>query len=810
MPLSRRLLEGLLASMLVEIFVALLLIAAGLLHGDGPGDRVAAAKFADLSSERLGGANGGDSCEHGQGEDCGNGGRSGGEHEGDSGDHGNGNEGNGSGGNGNGGDSEDKGNGDSDGDHHDGDDEDNGEGEGLPTEPRECPAPGFVIDFTGFPAGTIMAEQYASRGVTIGGIANRDFPSAVVLFDSDAPPTHDPDLHVKLGNIAILPVNLTDSNHDGLVDDPDENNYGGKQVYAFDEPVHIGSFLFIDKDHGTPDKAIAYDVGGNVLTTALIPVAGNGSVQRIEVNASNVSLLVIDYRESAALTGIEVNCQPGPGVTPTPTPTPTATQGGGSATPTPTSTGAPGPCPTQGFVLDFSTLPPGTILGEQFASLGVHISGIANRDFPDAVVLFDSNAPPTHDPDLFVHLGNIALLPLNLTDGNHDGLVDDPDENNYGGKQIYTFDQPVHIGSFLFIDKDHGTPDHAFAYDAGGNLIKTALIPVAGNGSVQEIEVNADNVSKLVIDYRDSAALTQIEVNCVPGPTGTPTATPTGPAETPTATPTATATPSEETETPTGPAETPTPTETGAETPTPTPTPTPTETPTAPAETPTPTPTETGAETPTPTPTETPTATPTETGTPAGETATPTVPAETPTPTPTPTETGAETPTPTPTPTATEVSATPTETGTPAGETATPTVPAETPTPTPTPTETGAETPTPTPTPTATELTATPTETATPARETPTATPTEVATPTTTPTASAALGATASPSVSATSAPTAVLRVVSSPQQTPAALPALLPPTGGADTKAFVMMLFVAGGVLLCAGWVTLKAASRR
>ena len=791
MPLGRRLLERLLASMLVGIFVALLLIAAGLLHGDGPGDRVAAAKFADLSSERLGGANGGDSCEHGQGEDCGNGGRSGGEHEGDSGDHANGNEGNGSGGNGNGGDSEDKGNGDSDGDHHDGDDEDNGEGEGLPTEPRECPAPGFVIDFTGFPAGTIMAEQYASRGVTIGGIANRDFPSAVVLFDSDAPPTHDPDLHVKLGNIAILPVNLTDSNHDGLVDDPDENNYGGKQVYAFDEPVHIGSFLFIDKDHGTPDKAIAYDVGGNVLTTALIPVAGNGSVQRIEVNASNVSLLVIDYRESAALTGIEVNCQPGPGVTPTPTPTPTATQGGGSATPTPTSTGAPGPCPTQGFVLDFSALPPGTILGEQFASLGVHISGIANRDFPDAVVLFDSNAPPTHDPDLFVHLGNIALLPLNLTDGNHDGLVDDPDENNYGGKQIYTFDQPVHIGSFLFIDKDHGTPDHAFAYDAGGNLIKTALIPVAGNGSVQEIEVNADNVSKLVIDYRDSAALTQIEVNCVPGPTGTPTATPTGPAETPTATPTATATPSEETETPTGPAETPTPTptETGAETPTPT---------------------ETGAETPTPTPTETPTATPTETGTPAGETATPTVPAETPTPTPTPTETGAETPTPTPTPTATEVSATPTETGTPAGETATPTVPAETPTPTPTPTETGAETPTPTPTPTATELTATPTETATPARETPTATPTEVATPTTTPTATAALGATASPSVSATSAPTAVLRVVSSPQQTPAALPALLPPTGGADTKAFVMMLFVAGGVLLCAGWVTLRAASRR
>src|SRR5436309_2482758 len=401
MPLGRRLLDGLLVSTLVGVFVALLLITAAFVGGNGPGDRVEAAKSAELSGEPLsGGANGDDRCDHGHGDDCGNG-----EHEGNS--SGSGNDGNG----GNGGDSDEHGSGnggdDSNGDHDDGD----GEGEGPSVEPRECPAPGFVIDFAGFPAGTIMAEQYASRGVTIGGIANRDFPSAVVLFDSDAPPTHDPDLHVKLGNIAILPVNLTDSNHDGLVDDPDENNYGGKQVYAFDEPVHIGSFLFIDKDHGTPDNAIAYDAGGNLITTALIPVAGHGSVQRIEVNASNVSLLVIDYRESAALTGIEVNCQPGPGVTPTPTPTPTATQGGGSATPTPTSTGAPGPCPTQGFVLDFSTLPPGTILGEQFASLGVHISGIANRDFPDAVVLFDSNAPPTHDPDLCVHLGNIALLP---------------------------------------------------------------------------------------------------------------------------------------------------------------------------------------------------------------------------------------------------------------------------------------------------------------------------------------------------------------------------------------------------------------
>ena len=68
---------------------------------------------------------------------------------------------------------------------------------------------------------------------------------------------------MSVGNIAILAKDLDDveppPSGDGLVDNPDENNFGGKQIYAFDEPVHIGSFLFIDKDHGTPDRAVAYD-----------------------------------------------------------------------------------------------------------------------------------------------------------------------------------------------------------------------------------------------------------------------------------------------------------------------------------------------------------------------------------------------------------------------------------------------------------------------------------------------------------------------------------------------------------------------
>src|SRR3972149_5595891 len=117
-----------------------------------------------------------------------------------------------------------------------------------------------------------------------------------------------------------------------------------------------------------------------------------------------------------------------------------------------------GGCPSE-FTIDFAGLPAGTIIAEQYAGFGVHISGIANGGFPDALIVFDTNAPPTHDPDLAVGIGNIAIFPTNLTDENGDGLGDDPDENNFGGTATFAFDQAVTIGSVLWVDKDHGNPN---------------------------------------------------------------------------------------------------------------------------------------------------------------------------------------------------------------------------------------------------------------------------------------------------------------------------------------------------------------
>ena len=222
-----------------------------------------------------------------------------------------------------------------------------------------------------------------------------------------------------------------------------------------------------------------------------------------------------------------------------------------------------GGCPAE-FTIDFAGLPAGTIIGEQYADFGVHISGVGN-DGPDALIVFDTNAPPTHDPDLAVDIGNIAIFAKNLTDveppPNGDGLVDDPDENDVGGTATFAFDQDVSIGSVQWVDKDHSNPNFVVAYNAAGGVIVSVPVPVGANASVQTIAINADGVRRLVFAYHESGGFTGIEVTC-PQPTPSPTSTSTVQTPGPTATPTVAAT-----ATPTAP---PTPTQP----PTPSPTPT--------------------------------------------------------------------------------------------------------------------------------------------------------------------------------------------------------------------------------------------
>jgi hypothetical protein len=209
------------------------------------------------------------------------------------------------------------------------------------------------------------------------------------------------------------------------------------------------------------------------------------------------------------------------------------------------------------FTIDFAGLAAGTIIADQYAAQGVHISGEAHNNGPDALIVFDSNSTDSDlDSDLRVGIGNIAIFANNLNDDNGDGLVDRPDENNFGGRAIFEFDQDVSIGSFKFVDKDHEPPDSAIAYDSSGGVIKQVPIPIAGNGSVQTINVDADGVRRFEVVYGDSGGFTGIEVECPQQQTATPPPptevppTPTQPAETETPTPASTPTATVAAETP--------------------------------------------------------------------------------------------------------------------------------------------------------------------------------------------------------------------------------------------------------------------
>jgi len=255
-------------------------------------------------------------------------------------------------------------------------------------EGTECPS-SFVIDFAGLPRGSVLGEQYAAVGVHIFAVANgAGYPNAAIVFDSNAPPTHDPDLAVDVGNIAILAKNLDDANNDGLVDDPDENNFGGRQIFVFDQPVRVGSFLFIDKDHGVPDRAVAYDSSGKVIMEAAIPLAGNGSVQSIAINADGVRRLEIVYRDSGGLTGVEFGCQAPLVPSPTPTPAPTSAPG---PTPGPTPGGptatSPTPAPAIALVEPTPTSSPAALGIAALPSAGGGAGVFTSRPFELALGL---------------------------------------------------------------------------------------------------------------------------------------------------------------------------------------------------------------------------------------------------------------------------------------------------------------------------------------------------------------------------------------------------------------------------------------
>ncbi|GIV33138.1 MAG: hypothetical protein KatS3mg031_0673 [Chitinophagales bacterium] len=164
--------------------------------------------------------------------------------------------------------------------------------------------------------------------------------------------------------------------------------------------------------------------------------------------------------------------------------------------------------------IDFSGLQHGEIINNQYDSLGIHFRAIANDPGVDTLIIFNSNLTGTLDPDLEVGIGNLAIIPINITGGG-DGIVDVPNDNFDGGTIIVTFDQPTTLQSFVIVDVDHldGDP-HAIAYDEFNNVLKDIAIPILGDGSVQTVIMQVSGVRRLEITTTNSIGVTDFVFEC--------------------------------------------------------------------------------------------------------------------------------------------------------------------------------------------------------------------------------------------------------------------------------------------------------
>ena len=167
---------------------------------------------------------------------------------------------------------------------------------------------------------------------------------------------------------------------------------------------------------------------------------------------------------------------------------------------------------------------------------GVTVSAVANTHSgggENAVMIFDGDTlggfgeGTTPDPDLRADADcpncagkHIAVIAENIVGGNG-GVVTDPDDNAIGGIQTWVFDKPWFVSTFDFVDYDRSYDGEARAYDnpeCDGTPVATAAIsrdPNGGNGSVQTIALNANNVRCLEFEYRDSGGVTNIHLKCV-------------------------------------------------------------------------------------------------------------------------------------------------------------------------------------------------------------------------------------------------------------------------------------------------------
>jgi uncharacterized repeat protein (TIGR01451 family) len=179
-------------------------------------------------------------------------------------------------------------------------------------------------------------------------------------------------------------------------------------------------------------------------------------------------------------------------------------------------------------------LPAGTVVDNEYASLGMHVT--TNDPVNHPAMIFDTANPTGGDTDLgtpnqdfggpgvgagggigepganSVALGKVLIV-------SEDGNSANPNDYGGGGTIIFQFDFPVYVDAVAILDVDFGeTGGSVKAFDAGGGLIASAPIDDLGDNSVQTVTLGAVGVRRLEVKFASSGAVSAL-LFCADPPT---------------------------------------------------------------------------------------------------------------------------------------------------------------------------------------------------------------------------------------------------------------------------------------------------
>ncbi|SLN60138.1 Hint domain-containing protein [Roseisalinus antarcticus] len=156
--------------------------------------------------------------------------------------------------------------------------------------------------------------------------------------------------------------------------------------------------------------------------------------------------------------------------------------------------------------LNFEGFARGTVIDDEYADKGVHISSIVDGKVNDShspAMVFDSSQPTGGDWDLKTpNLGKVLIV-------SEDGDSHDPDDEACGGTLRFDFDEPVAMDCITLLDVEEGA--RVNMYDEDGNLLNSVHVSTLNNGQKVVDLGDTENVARMDVVFSGSGALDNVK-----------------------------------------------------------------------------------------------------------------------------------------------------------------------------------------------------------------------------------------------------------------------------------------------------------